>query len=290
MRQPTVQDAPQLRAEAEAASGHLPSLILAAERLAAMVAPGAHGLRRAGPGEDFWQYRPASSGDGLRAIDWRRSARSDAEFVRDREAQTAQSAAIWISGGQGMRYAGDGRDSKLQRARLIALALSMLLLRGGEKVALLGQPARAGRLQADRMAEALLVDTQSDAAQASALRPQGRVILISDFLTDPDWLPGFLDHAAGMGVRGIVLQILDPDEAHFPFDGAVDFRDMAGGQRHLSRDAGSLREAYLARLNERREWLADQTARRGWQSDCHVTDEDPATRLAALWSALGGGR
>ncbi|MBU2958835.1 DUF58 domain-containing protein [Paracoccus sp. 1_MG-2023] len=290
MRQPTVQDAPQLRAEAEAASGHLPALILAAERLAAMVAPGAHGLRRAGPGEDFWQYRPASQGDSLRAIDWRRSGRSDAQFVRDREAQTAQSAAIWISDGAGMDHAGGDRTTKLQRGRLIALALSMLMLRGGEKVAMLGQPARAGRLQADRIAEALVRPGDRDDAPISALRPQQRVILISDFLTDPLWLEAFLAHASGMGARGLLLQILDPDEAHFPFDGAVDFRGVSGSERHLSRDAGSLREAYLARLAERQRWLGVQAARSGWQSMCHITDEDPANALASLWSALGGGR
>ena len=95
-----------LRARAEGVAGHLPGLILSAERLAAMVAPGAHGLRRAGPGEDFWQYRPAGAGDGARSIDWRRSGRSDSQFVRDREAQTAQSAALWLSRAPGMDFTG----------------------------------------------------------------------------------------------------------------------------------------------------------------------------------------
>ena len=287
MRRPVAPaDAPGLRAAAEAASGHLPALVLAAERLAATVTPGAHGLRRAGAGEDFWQYRPAHAGDAARAIDWRRSARSDAEFVRDREAQTAQSAAIWVSSGQGMDHAGGGAP-KRDRARLIALALAMLLLRGGERVAMLGQGPRAGRLQAERIAGALLGDA-ADTPPLAALRPMQRVVLISDFLDDPAWLGPFLDRAAGMGTGGLILQVLAPDEAHFPFDGAVEFR--AGPHRHLTRDAGALREAYLARLAERQDWLAARATGAGWLFRTHLTDADPATALAGLWAALDGGR
>lgn len=283
----------QLRARAETASGALPALLLSAERLALQVAPGAHGLRRAGPGEDFWQYRPASSGDTARSIDWRRSARSDVQFVRDREAQTAQTAAIWVSGGQGMDYAGDERaETKLDRARLLALGLSMLLLRGGEKVGLLGQPARTGRVQADRLAEALLsvplAAADDDAPSPAALRPQARVVVISDFLSAPDWLPGFLAQAAGMGVSGVILQLLDPVEESFPFAGAAVFRSPGGALRHESRDAGGLRDAYLRRLADRRAFLAAEATRAGWQFGHRDTAEPPANQLAWLWRVLGG--
>ncbi|MFN3275542.1 MAG: DUF58 domain-containing protein [Paracoccus sp. (in: a-proteobacteria)] len=281
-----------LRARAEAAGGHLPALILSAERLAAQVAPGAHGLRRAGPGEDFWQYRPASASDGMRSIDWRRSGRSDQQFVRDREAQTAQTAAIWVSGGQGMGFAGaPDRPQKSDRARLLALALAMLLLRGGEKVGLLGQPARAGRTQAERLAEALHgapLEPGEDAAPVAALRPQSRVVLIGDFLTDPDWLAAFLAHAAGMGVSGVVLQLLDPDEENFPYQGAVLFRSPSGTLSHDSRDAGGLRAAYLARLAERRDWLRARCDGAGWQFGHASTGAAPGVALAWLWRVLGG--
>ncbi|WP_410217350.1 DUF58 domain-containing protein [Paracoccus sp. (in: a-proteobacteria)] len=283
-----------LRGRAEAAAGHLPGLVLSAQRLAAMVAPGAHGLRRAGPGEDFWQYRPAASGDALRSIDWRRSARSDAQFVRDREAQTAQAAAIWLSRGQGMDFTGGSdRPTKADRGRLLALALGMLMLRGGEKVGLLGQPARAGRVQADRLAEALAdavsIQQDHDEASPAGLRPNQRVILISDFLADPSWVQAVLQQASGLGVTGLLFQILDPDEVHFPYDGAVEFRSVGGGQRHDSRDAGGLRAAYLARLAQRQDWLAAQAAQAGWQFGQHTTDADPAHALGWIWQALGQG-
>lgn len=281
------------RARAEAASAHLPGLILSAERLASMVAPGAHGLRRAGPGEDFWQYRPAHAGDTARSIDWRRSARSDAQFVRDREAQTAQAVGLWVSAGQGMGYAGaSDRPQKGARARLLALALGMVLLRGGEKVGLLGQPARAGRAQAGRLAEGLVMapmaEDDSDAPSPEMLRPNQRLVILSDFLTDPAWVQALLARAAGLGVSGVLMQVLDPDEESFPYAGAVVFRSLSGALRHDSRDAEGLRGAYQARLAERRDWLRAQAQGAGWHFGQHRTDHAPAMALNWLYQVLGG--
>ena len=292
-RSPADLRAATLRSGAQTASGHLPALILSAERLAAMIAPGAHGLRRSGPGEDFWQYRPAAQGDSARAIDWRRSARSDAQFVRDREAQTAQAVGLWISAGQGMGYSGaPDRPAKADRAHLLALALAMVLLRGGEKVGLLGQPARAGRVQADRLAEQIaataLTGTDDDAPPSDTLRPNQRLVILSDFLGDPAWVDALLSRASGIGVTGVLMQVLDPDEEAFPWSGAVLFRSLSGAVRHDSRDAGGLREAYLARLAERRDWLRHRAMGAGWQFGHHSTGHPPATALSWLYQVLAG--
>ena len=283
----------RLRARAESASAHLPGLVLSAERLVSMVAPGAHGLRRAGPGEDFWQYRPAAQGDTARAIDWRRSGRSDAQFVRDREAQTAQSLALWVSAGQGMGYSsGAERPAKADRARLLALALAMLSLRGGEKVGLLGGPSRAGRMQPLHMAEAMLAAAPAagddDLPDADMLRPGQRLVLIGDYLERPEWLAPFLARASAMGLRGVLLQVLDPAEEDFPFSGAVLFRSLSGATDHDSRDAAGLRAAYLQRLAERRDWLVAQGAGAGWHFGHHRTDHAPALALQWLYQVLGG--
>jgi len=83
-----------LRHRAEAHASGYPPLMAEAEHLAATVMLGEHGRRRAGMGDEFWQYRPAQPGDALRQIDWRRSARSDAHFVRQKEWQAAQSVML----------------------------------------------------------------------------------------------------------------------------------------------------------------------------------------------------
>jgi len=285
--------ADQLRARAEAASAGLPALMLSAERLASALVPGAHGQRRAGMGEDFWQYRPAAAGDTARSIDWRRSARSDAQFVRDREAQVAQSAAIWVSAAAGMDHAGGAdRPTKRDRADLLALALAMALLAGGERVALAGQPPRPGRLQAERMAQALIarptLDRDEDAPPAEALRPGQRIVLFDDFLGEPQPVLDYLARAAGLGVQGVLMQVLDPDEEVFPWRGAVLFRSASGVLRHDTRDAAGLRAAYLARLAERRASLSQAARMAGWHSGIHHTGQAPSQALLWLWSALEG--
>lgn len=285
--------AQELRARAKAASAGLPALMLSAERLAAALMPGAHGQRRAGPGEDFWQYRPATTGDSARSIDWRRSARSDGQFVRDREAEVPQSASIWISAAAGMEHSGGaGRSSKRDRADLLALALAMALLAGGERVALAGNPPRPGRAQADRIAQSLVarpaLDADDDAPPAMALRPGQRVVLFDDFLGDPQPVLDYLHRAAGLGIRGALLQVLDPDEQGFPWTGAVLFRSASGALSHDTRDAGGLRDAYLARLAGRRELLGDAALNAGWRFASHDTAAAPAQALLWLWSVLEG--
>lgn len=283
----------QLRAEAEAAAAGLPALLLSAERLAAALVMGAHGQRRAGSGEDFWQYRPASAGDGMRSIDWRRSARTDAQYVRDREAQQAQAAVLWVSAGQGMAFSGGpDRPAKLDRARLLALALGLALLNTGDRVALAGQPPRLGRAQGERIAEALsrreVQPGDDDPLPDGALRPGQRLILLDDFLGDPAPVLAMLEQAAAMGVRGAMLQVLDPDEEAFPYEGAVLFRSGSGAAHHDTRDAGGLRTAYLARLKDRRALLSRAAQQAGWHFGTHDTAAAPGQALMWLWSVLEG--
>ncbi|NHX27360.1 DUF58 domain-containing protein, partial [Escherichia coli] len=146
-----------LRAGAEGLAAALPPLLAQAEHLATTVMMGEHGRRRAGMGDEFWQYRPAHAGDPAHRIDWRRSARSDQHFVREKEWQAAQSVTLWVDPSQAMQFAGDGRHgTKADRAGLLALALSVLLIRGGERVGLAGfdLPPRRGELQLMRLAQA----------------------------------------------------------------------------------------------------------------------------------------
>ncbi|MDO5612129.1 MAG: DUF58 domain-containing protein [Paracoccus sp. (in: a-proteobacteria)] len=280
--------AADLRARADAASAHLPPLILSAQRLAALIAPGAHGLRRAGPGEDFWQYRPAQPGDTARSIDWRRSARSDARFVRDREAQTAQAVSLWVAGGPGMAWSGaPDRPTKQARAQVLALSLALVLLRGGEKVGLAGgDPARAGRAQGERLAQELLLHPATEALPAEAARPGQRLVLIGDFLTPVQPLLDLIARAAAMGLRGVVLQVLDPDEETFPYAGSVLFQAPGGAARHDTRDAAGLRDAYLARLAQRRADIRAACAAAGWRFGTHDTAAAPAQALMWLYQML----
>lgn len=276
-----------LRRAAEALAGVLPPLLAEARQLAATVQLGEHGRRRAGMGDEFWQYRPAHAGDEARAIDWRRSARADSQFVREKEWQAAQSVHLWVDDARSMEFTGDpARQSKADRARLLALAVSVLLIRAGERVGLADAvlPPRAGKVQLMRLAQILTqpaAEADYGAPEARALLPGSRAVFLSDFLGDPAPVEAALAAAADRGVSGVMVQILDPVEEDFPFDGRTIFESMAGTLRHETRKAGDLRDRYRARLAERRDRLAALARQAGWQFSTHHTG-DPA-QAALLW-------
>src|SRR5579863_2851224 len=102
----------------------MPRLILDARRVAATVLHGLHGRRRVGPGENFWQYRRFVSGEPASRVDWRRSARDDHLYVREREWEAAHTVWIWPDRSPSMAFASAlVSDSKLERGLVVAFAL-----------------------------------------------------------------------------------------------------------------------------------------------------------------------
>lgn len=284
-----------LRTRAEALGQTLPPLLAEAEMLASTVMLGEHGRRRAGMGDEFWQYRPAHQGDEARMVDWRRSARSDAHFVREREWQAAQSVTIWVDPSKSMSFSGaKGREAKGDRARLVGLALAVLLLRSGERVGLAGlsQP-RAGRSQivrlAARMAEAA-GDADFGAPEVEGMVSHGRAVFLSDFMGDLAGVEAALARASDSGVKGALVQVLDPAEEEFPFDGRTIFESMGGSVSHETKKAGELRDRYLARLAERKDRLTVLARAVGWHFTTHHTGQPAQSALLWLYRALEGGR
>ena len=246
-----------LRASAEAQASRLPALLARAEHLAGAVLLGAQGRRRAGMGDDFWQYRPAQIGDSRRMIDHRRSARGDQEFVREREWQIAQSVMLWVDQGASMRFSStDAVPQKADRARLLGLSIAILLLRGGERVGLTGTqlPPRRGNPQILRLAESFCIDEAADYSppEHRAMIPNARAVFISDFMGDLTTVRTALTKAADRGVRGVLCHVLDPSEEAFPFTGRTIFESVGGTLSHETLKANDLRDRYLARLAERK--------------------------------------
>ena len=294
MKQPTAFTG--LRRDAEALAAPLPPLLADAEHLAASVMSGAHGRRRVGQGDEFWQYRPSHAGDEARMIDWRRSARADdALFVREKEWQAAQSVMLWLDMGQSMQFTSDKNiPSKAAEARRLALALSVLLIRGGERVGLtnLGMPPRAGQVQLMRLTTAFATETdEADYAEpdlkAAPLR--SRAVFLSDFMGDFSSVERAVTQAADRGISGALLQVLDPQEEAFPFDGRTIFESVGGTLRHETLKAGDLRDRYLDRLAARKDALRSLTRSIGWQFHTHHTGTSASAALLWLYTALERG-
>lgn len=280
-----------LRADAEAQAARFPDLLARAEHLAGAVLLGAHGRRRAGVGDDFWQYRPAQAGDSRRRIDYRRSAMGDQEFVREREWQIAQSVMLWVDQGASMRFSSDVKlPQKIDRARLLGLAVAIMLQRGGERVGLTGTalPPRSGRPQILRLAKMLCKDDPADYAppEHRAMVPHARALFISDFMGNLEGVTLALTKAADRGVRGVLCHLLDPSEEAFPFSGRTKFQSIGGTLSHETLKASDLKSRYLERLAERKSELQRLCALTGWHYGVHHTNASAQSALLWLYSAL----
>ena len=280
-----------LRANAEVEAARLPALLARAEHLAGAVLLGAHGRRRAGVGDDFWQYRPAQIGDSRRRIDYRRSAMGDQEFVRESEWQIAQSVMLWVDQGASMRFTSHTNlPQKADRARLLGLAIAILLQRAGERVGLTGTalPPRSGAVQIQRLAAMFCKDDTADYAppEHRAMIPQARAVFISDFMGDLGGVTLALTKAADRGVRGVLCHVLDPSEEAFPFSGRTIFESVGGTISHETLKAGDLKTRYLVRLAERKAELQRLCALTGWHYGLHHTDSSAQAALLWLYGAL----
>ncbi|MGB7243062.1 MAG: DUF58 domain-containing protein [Sulfitobacter sp.] len=284
-----------LRAKSEVEAAWLPALLARAEQLAGAVLLGDHGRRRAGMGDDFWQYRPAQIGDSRRMIDHRRSARGDLEFVREREWQIAQSVMLWVDQGASMRFSGDNATpQKVDRARILGLAIAILLVRGGERVGLTGTllPPRQGNAQVIRLAEMFSLDAPEDYSppESRAMIPNARAVFISDFLGDLEQVKTALTKAADRGVRGVLYHVLDPSEEAFPFRGRTIFDSVGGTLSHETLKATDLRDRYLDRLAARKAELQNLCAVTDWRYGLHHTNQSAQSALLWMYRALDGGR
>lgn len=266
----------------------LPSLVVAAKDVAATAIHGVHGRRRAGVGETFWQFRPFVWGEPTTRIDWRRSARDDRVYVREREWESAHTIWIWIDRSPSMAYVSNlALQSKLDRALVLGLAAADLLVRGGERVGFPGllRPL-AARNVVDRAAEAMmraaLDDEPEELPPAEALAPRAQALLIGDFLSEPAQIERVIHAMASRGAFGHVAMIADPIEETFPFSGHMELRDVDSDARLRLGEAASVRADYVARLAAHRELVRAACASRGWSFMIHRTDRPTSEALLTL--------
>lgn len=274
----------------------MPRLVLEARRVSTTLAHGLHGRRRAGPGENFWQFRPFVTGEAAARIDWRRSARDDRLYVREREWEAAHNIWLWIDRSASMGYASElALASKVERALVLGLALADAFVEGGERTGLLGLTrATASRRIVETMAQALVSDAAGLAQDLPPRSAPGRfdeVLLVSDFLTPLDGIRDAVSAIAGHGARGHLLMVVDPVEETFPFAGQAVLRDLEAGISLEIGDAASWGEAYRQRIQAHRDGLSQIARAPGWTLTIHRTDRpasEAALRLLTLVAAARG--
>lgn len=282
---------PAEETEAHGLAARMPALLIEAQRVAHTVTHGTHGRRRSGPGETFWQFRHFDQNDSLAGIDWRRSASSDHLFVREREWEAAHTVWLWVDLSPSMQFRSHlSNTPKDSRAVVLALALSELLARGGERVGVLGHAPFSGRNAARRVAEVLV----RNADQSPSLPPPARLsrfsacVMFSDFLEPVAETAARLEAMAAQGVRGHLVQILDPAEETLPYEGRTEFVAIEGQDRVTIGRAETLRVRYQAKLKSHRTDLIEAARRLDWSLLLHHTDRPAEEVVLALHNRLAG--
>lgn len=287
--------------------GSLAPLRIRARMVAEGVYAGAHRSARKGAGVEFGGHRAYVAGDDLRHLDVRSLLRHDHLLVRQFETETDRALRLVVDATASMGYRGDSAPgSKLAWCSLVAAALARIAIKSGDPVGLgfIGgskdaRPVRVGggREVFERVVDALEAqraegDATSDlsvldraiGAIARSARRGSVVVVLSDLLDLP---PGAEDRISAIATRGrvvVVVRVLDPDEANFPFRETVRLRSLEGGTVVETDEAA--REAYLAALAEMAQRWRSALVARGASYLEMTTDRDPASAVRAIVEAI----
>jgi uncharacterized protein (DUF58 family) len=275
---------------AEQLSQSLPPLLVQAERIAATVILGMHGRKRAGPGENFWQYRNYAAGDSTQRIDWHRSAKSDTIYIRDNEWEAANTLWLWSNANARMNFKSHlATQTKRHHAQILQLALASLATRSHERIGALGSPNRAGLGKPALIQMATWCDTANEnpLPQPTQLQRQSAAVLISDFLDVPDSIKKSLTTLAQSGVRGHVLQVVDPAEEILPYSGRVEFLGFDTPAKFMANKTTDLRKDYAEAFASQRNAVQQIANRLGWSFTVHRTDKPLTATLLKLYMLVG---
>jgi uncharacterized protein (DUF58 family) len=276
--------------ESRTLAASLPRLVLEARRIAANVIHGLHGRRRAGTGENFWQYRRFVSGEPAARVDWRRSARDDHLYVREQEWEASHTVWVWPDRSPSMAFASrDARDSKLERGLIVALALAELLVAGGERVGIPGlMSPTASNNVIDKMAQAMLHDDATRLSLPPSFVPSAlaEIVVLSDFWSPMPEIRNMLAGLSSSGAHGTLIQVVDPAEETFPYSGRVEFVEPEGGEMITAGRAESWMNDYVARVALHRDEIRAETNRLDWLFSTHTTSRSAAELLLFLHGGM----
>ncbi|MCG8356925.1 MAG: DUF58 domain-containing protein, partial [Kiloniellales bacterium] len=129
-------------------------------------------------------------------------------------------------------------------------------------------------------------ESEADLPKVLPLPRNAQLVLIGDLLAPLDEINRIVRDYAARGVKGHLLQILDPAEEQLPYHGRVRFAGLEGDDDWLLPRVDSVRADYQARLNAHCEGLAAIARVAGWSYARHRTDNPPQTALLALHATL----
>jgi len=264
-------------------ANNLPGLLLEADKVAHGFMRGVHGRRKIGVGETFWQFRQWQEGDSVKDIDWKQTAKSDDVFIKQMEWEAAQAAWLFRDASPTMKFSSSKKyRSKQDYAETLLLALSIVLLNGGERVSLIGTelPLQIGYSSVGRICDAL--PQQSKIKQTPQIKNNAQVVIISDFFTGLEELKQLCQSLAVKNVKGILIQINDKVEENIPYKGRIKFLNPASDEEKLISKVEDIADEYRANFLQHRESLKILAKSLGWgflHYNTAMRLEDPLTEV-----------
>ena len=184
-------------------------------------------------------------GDDAAQVDWKRSARGNRLYSRERADSSQTQALVVIDASRSMGVGHrPGQPAKFELARVTAAALVTLLVEQGDTVGLYASTAppvwlapAGGAHHAQVLVEALAsLDARSDVVPARAvtqalahLRRPSLVAVLSDGWDDGDYLDA-LRHAAASGHDVAVFTLTSTGDLRLPVHGIVELEDAETGE------------------------------------------------------------
>jgi len=183
----------------------------------------------------------------------------------------------------------NARDSKLERALIVAFALAELLVEGGERVGIPGLMApTASRSVIDKMAQAMLHDDAARLSLPPSFVPSSlaEIVVLSDFWSPMTEIRDMLAGLSSSGAHGTLVQIVDPAEETFPYSGRVEFIEPEGFGAITAGRAETWARDYVARVALHRDQIRDETNKLDWLFTTHTTSRSAAELLLFLHGGM----
>ena len=281
-----------MRLKAEELSNKLPSLYVKADRIANTIWEGMHNRNKDGLGDNFWQFRKYEYGDPAHLIDWKKTAKSNETFIQEKELQTLQNFVIWRDTSRSMNFrSSESIDTKLYRANLFTLTLTIILSKSGENIVLNGlktellKGGNAVNFVSNQINEKV-TDSFKSSPNINEIKNNSDVILIGDFLNNINETEKTIKELSNRGINGIIIQILDPAERFFPYKGRINFNGLEGEKNILIGKAESVRNDYKKAIKIHIEKLEKLTTSYSWKYILDNSDQDASISLQNICNTL----
>ena len=205
------------------------------------VVGGHNASRFSGPGQEFLDHRNFSSGDDLRAVNWRAYMRLEKLFLKLFQIEPRVPIRLFLDASESMSL-----GNKWDYARRLAAAITYVGLVRLDAMQLIpfreeleeGISCGGGRHRFSPVADYLVPLEAKGKTDFSRVvreflggnRQRGLVIVISDFLGEEDWLKP-LQYLADFGHELTLIQIWDDDERTPNAEGDLEVTEVESGKQ-----------------------------------------------------------